>query len=210
MGMKILLADDHPLILKGTKDFLIEEGYSGVSTCGDGQSAYNLILKEKPKVIILDYNMPKINGLELAKICRKENLSVKIILLTLQKNELILKEVGSIIDGYLLKEDALDKLKICLETVVENKIYISPILQKSSLGSIIEDDFINKLTSSEIKILNQIAKNKSSQEIAESLFISKRTVEKHRSNIIQKLELSKKGDALKEFVFINKSKFNNK
>jgi len=205
---KILVADDHPLILKGTKEFLNEKGYDDVLTSEDGQHAYNTVLKEKPDVLILDYNMPKLNGLELAKLCRKEKIDVKIILLTLQKNELILKEVGKIIEGYLLKEDALDKLKECLERIVEgNKTYLSSNLKNSMLSAISSDDFMNKLTSAEIKILRQIARNKSSQEIADALFVSVRTIEKHRSNIIQKLELPKKRESLNQFVMINKARF---
>ncbi|MDG1176250.1 MAG: response regulator [Flavobacteriales bacterium] len=111
MSTKILLADDHPLILKGTKEFLNEIGFKNVLTSEDGLEAYKLVLKEKPDVLILDYNIPKLDGLELAKLFDKEGIEVKIILLTLQKNELILKEVGETIDAYLLKEDALDKLK---------------------------------------------------------------------------------------------------
>ncbi len=190
MSTKILLADDHPLILKGTKEFLNEIGFKNVLTSEDGLEAYKLVLKEKPEVLILDYNIPKLDGLELAKLFDKEGIEVKIILLTLQKNELILKEVGETIDAYLLKEDALDKLKECIDSVNENEIYISSNIQNSSLNHLSSDDFMSKLTSSEIKILKQLAKNKTSQDIGDNLFISKRTVEKHRSNIIQKWKIT--------------------
>lgn len=190
MSTKILLADDHPLILKGTKEFLNEIGFKNVLTSEDGLEAYKLVLKEKPDVLILDYNIPKLDGLELAKLFDKEGIEVKIILLTLQKNELILKEVGETIDAYLLKEDALDKLKECIDSVNENEIYISSNIQNSSLNHLSSDDFMSKLTSSEIKILKQLAKNKTSQDIGDNLFISKRTVEKHRSNIIQKWKIT--------------------
>ncbi|MFK8038373.1 MAG: response regulator transcription factor, partial [Crocinitomicaceae bacterium] len=91
--------------------------------------------------------------------------------------------------------------------VKRNEVYISPNIQESSLGNIISADFIKDLTASEIKVLNQIAKSKSSQEIADALFISVRTVEKHRSNIIKKLDLAKSGKSLNEFVLLNKEKF---
>jgi DNA-binding NarL/FixJ family response regulator len=190
MSTKILLADDHPLILKGTKEFLNEIGFKNVLTSEDGLEAYKLVLKEKPEVLILDYNIPKLDGLELAKLFDKEGIEVKIILLTLQKNELILKDVGETIYAYLLKEDALDKLKECIDSVNENEIYISSNIQNSSLNHLSSDDFMSKLTSSEIKILKQLAKNKTSQDIGDNLFISKRTVEKHRSNIIQKWKIT--------------------
>jgi len=153
MSTKILLADDHPLILKGTKEFLNEIGFKNVLTSEDGLEAYKLVLKEKPEVLILDYNIPKLDGLELAKLFDKEGIEVKIILLTLQKNELILKEVGETIDAYLLKEDALDKLKECIDSVNENEIYISSNIQNSSLNHLSSDDFMSKLTTSESKIL---------------------------------------------------------
>lgn len=207
MGYKILLADDHPLILKGTKDYLNELGFSDVLTADDGLQAYSILIKEKPDVLIVDFSMPKLNGLELAKLCKKEKIKVQIIVLTLQKNELILKEIDKTINAYLLKEDALDNLKEAIEVVRQGKSYVSPKIQESSLSYFSQVDFMNKLTSSEIKILKQIARNKTSQEIANALFISTRTVEKHRSNIIQKLDLSKSSNSLQQFVLANKSYF---
>ncbi len=205
--LKILLVDDHPLILQGTEGFLNSLGYSNVLTSTNGMDAYNIILKESPDVLILDYSMPKLNGLELAKLCKKEKLNSKIILLTLQKNELILKEIDKTIDGYLLKEDTLDQLKECIDSVINNKNYVSNNIYESSLSYVTSSDLLDSLTASEIKILKNIAQNKSSQSIADDLFISIRTVEKHRSNIIHKLGLSKKGKPLKQFVMANKDHF---
>ena len=205
--LKILLVDDHPLILQGTEGFLNSLGYSNVLTSTNGMDAYNIILKESPDVLILDYSMPKLNGLELAKLCKKEKLNSKIILLTLQKNELILKEIDKTIDGYLLKEDTLDQLKECIDSVINNKNYVSTNIYESSLSYVTSSDLLDSLTASEIKILKNIAQNKSSQSIADDLFISIRTVEKHRSNIIHKLGLSKKGKPLKQFVMANKDHF---
>lgn len=203
MGTKILLADDHPLILQGTEGFLNSIGYTNVITSIDGIDAYNVILKERPQVIIIDYSMPKLNGLELAKLCRKEKLDLKIILLTLQKNELILKEIDKTIDGYLLKEDTLEKLKECIDSVLIGKSYVSSNIYASNLSHVSCSDLLEKLTASEIKILKKIANNKSSQQIADDLFISIRTVEKHRSNIGNKLGLNKKGKSLKQYVMEN-------
>lgn len=207
MGYKILLADDHPLILKGTKDYLNELGFSNVLTADDGLQAYSILIREKPDILIVDFSMPKLNGLELAKLCKKEKIKVEIIVLTLQKNELILKEIGKTINAYLLKEDALDNLKEAIEVVRQGKSYVSPKIQESTLRHFSQVDFMNKLTPSEIKILKQIARNKTSQEIANSLFIATRTVEKHRSNIIQKLDLAKGPNSLQQFVLANKSYF---
>ncbi|MDG1176251.1 MAG: LuxR C-terminal-related transcriptional regulator [Flavobacteriales bacterium] len=79
---------------------------------------------------------------------------------------------------------------MCIDSVNENEIYISSNIQNSSLNHLSSDDFMSKLTSSEIKILKQLPKNKTSQDIGDNLFISKRTVEKHRSNIIQKWKIT--------------------
>ena len=200
MSTKILLADDHPLILKGTKEFLNEIGFKNVLTSEDGLEAYKLVLKEKPEVLILDYNIPKLDGLELAKLFDKEGIEVKIILLTLQKNELILKEVGETIDAYLLKEDALDKLKECIDSVNENEIYISSNIQNSSLNHLSSDDFMSKLTSSEIKILKQLAKTKL-LKILVTIYLYQKEQLKNTGVI-----LSKNGKSLQQFVITNKSR----
>ena len=131
----------------------------------------------------------KLNGLEVAAQCKRNQISTKIIILTLFKEEAIIEEIGNTIHGYLLKEDALQEIEDCTDTILKGETFVSKNLE---LGIHFTDTKteLNKLTVAEAKILRYLAKNLSSAAIAQELFISRRTVEKHRSNIIKKLEIS--------------------
>lgn len=188
MNPSIIVADDHPILLTGTKAFLESKRFRVVATALDGNEAYNAVLHHRPDIAIVDFDMPKLNGLEVAGQCLKNNLSTKIIILTLYKEEAILNEVGKSIQGYLLKEDALQEIEFCIQEVLSGKTYISKHIEEGIHFSK-ETEVVKSLTVSELKILRYLAKNFSSSQIAEELFISKRTVEKHRSNIIKKLEI---------------------
>ncbi|MBF8149350.1 response regulator transcription factor [Winogradskyella sp. F6397] len=195
MKPTVIIADDHPLLLEGNKLFLEKNWYNVIATANDGNDAYNKIIKLQPDVAILDYDMPIIDGLEVAKTLKSKNSSTKIIILTLHKQESIIKEIGKLIDAYILKESALSELETCLKKVLNDENFVSPALEdKVYLKSGNTD--ISSLTKTELKILKYLASNLSSSEIAETLFISKRTVEKHRSNIISKLKLDKSQNAL--------------
>ncbi|KAB1069413.1 response regulator transcription factor [Tamlana haliotis] len=188
MKTTIILADDHPLILNGTKGVLEKLGYHVIDTATDGQTAYNKILKLKPHVAILDFDMPKLSGIEIAKNIKKNNVPTKTIILTLHKQESILSEVGKAIEGYITKDTALEELEVCIKHIISGDTYTSSKLQNSlHFDAKTNKDF--KLSASEIKILKYLDQDFTSAQIAEELFISKRTVEKHRSNIIKKLEL---------------------
>ena len=207
MSVTIVLADDHPLLLSGNAQFLKEKGHQILATTSNGNEAYNAILKHQPKLAILDFDMPIQNGLEVAKLCMQNQLGVNIIILTLYKQEAIIKEVGNSILGYILKDDDVKELENCINEVTKGNIYISKNLKSSlHLDTLKEDS--HELTITEIKILKHIAKNLSSSEIAESLFISKRTVEKHRSNIIQKLRIKSSQNALVLWAQKNTHLFN--
>lgn len=188
MNPTIVLADDHPILLTGTKAFLESKRYIILGTALNGNDAYNEIIKNSPDIAILDFDMPKLNGLEVAAQCHQKGIAVKIIILTLFKEEAILQEVGQTIHGYLLKEDALLEIENCIDTVLQGETCISKNIT-SGVHLSKDNGSLHKLTVAEAKILRYLAKNLSSSQIADELFISKRTVEKHRSNIIKKLEI---------------------
>lgn len=188
MKPTIVLADDHPILLTGTKAFLESKNFTISATAMDGNDAYNEIVKHKPTIAILDFDMPKLNGLEIASECSQNNIETKIIILTLFKEEAILQEVGKTIQGYILKEDALQEIEQCINEVIAGDTFVSKNIEAGvHFSKDIEE--LNALTIAEAKILRYLAKNFSSSQIADELFISKRTVEKHRSNIIKKLEI---------------------
>nr|WP_025743929.1 response regulator transcription factor [Aquimarina pacifica] len=197
MRPKILIADDHPLLLRGLEEFLKENNHVIIGTYSDGLSAYNAIIKEKPDIAILDIEMPNLTGLEIAKKCKRHSVKTKVILITLHREKKFFEQAVSYnIHGYLLKEFALSEIEACLESVSKGHAYFSDKIFKRFTNVVEEDNSIEKLTPSEVKILRRIAEEMTSSEIAEYLSISVRTVEKHRANIIRKLGLEQKPNTL--------------
>lgn len=196
--MKILLADDHPFTLQGTKSFLESYGYNVVNTCSNGVSALNLIKLHSPEVAILDINMPGLDGLDVAKKVFENKLNTKIILLTMHKEMTIYNNATQYnIYGYILKEHAQTELEKCLFEVNKGNRYVSAYLQDDLIVDLHKNNTeLNLLTLAERKIVMGIAKQKTSKQIAEMLFISKKTVEGHRTSIIEKLGLPKEKNTL--------------
>jgi len=132
MHSSILIADDHPLILKGLYDFLIEKGYNIIASAQNGKDAYELIKDKKPGIAILDIQMPFLSGLEIAKKCQEEELQTKIVLITFETDETVYNKAKELnIYGYVLKEFTLDEIENCLGSVENDIPYFSPELMKS-------------------------------------------------------------------------------
>lgn len=203
--MKILIADDHPFTLQGTKSFVESYGYKVMDTCSNGVSAFNLITLHAPDVAILDINMPGQDGLDVAKKIQENKLKTKVVLLTMHKEMTIYKKANEYgIYGYILKEHAHTELEKCLEEVKKGNRYISEFL----IDDLISDkndatNELSKLTLSERKIVELIALQKTSKQIAELLFLSEKTVEGHRSNVIEKLGLVKEKNTLLKWAIQN-------
>lgn len=196
MDPTIIIADDHPLVLKGLQDFLHEKEYNVLASAKNGKEALALIKAHTPDIAILDIKMPFFTGLQIAEKCKKANLKTKIVLITFEKDEKIYTEAKSIgVYGYVLKEFALDEIENCINAVTKDQPYFSP-----ELLAYIEVDngpeALNDLTKTELKILKLIVENKTAKEIAEELHVSPRTVEKHKSNIIRKLDIEKTPNSL--------------
>ncbi len=193
----IIIADDHPLLLKGLSDFLIEKGYNLLGSGKDGREAYNLISQKKPDIAILDIQMPYMSGLEIAQQCKGLDLDTKIVLITLHKEKDLYQKAQELnIFGYILKEFALEEIENCIKTVTEGNPFFSDKIKELIGVVLVDDSELNTLTPSEKKILKLIAQDKTNKEIASQLFISYRTVEKHRSNIITKLNIEPKTNSL--------------
>ena len=152
--------------------------------------------------------MPFLTGIEIAKAAMKNNIKTKIILITLHKEvELYLQAKKLNIYGYLLKEFAVEEIGKCIQSVSDNQPYFSEKI-KDMLGYTQESkDILKELTITEKRIAKLIAQHKSNKEIGHLLFISPRTVEKHRSNIINKLNIERKTGALSIWVQKNKHLF---
>ncbi|CCG54559.1 Two-component system response regulatory protein, LuxR family [Flavobacterium indicum GPTSA100-9 = DSM 17447] len=204
--MKVIIADDHPLTLNGTKLFLESLKYRVVETAQNGVKALNLIHIHQPDVAIIDINMPGLDGLDILKAVKEQKLKTKIVLLTMHKESSIYQralELG--VDGYILKEFAIKELDTCLQNLNCGKKYLNTIIESDLIFDTNKMEVgLEKLTVSERKVLELIANQKTSKQIAELLFISEKTVEGHRTKIIEKLALPKEKNALLKWLILNK------
>jgi DNA-binding NarL/FixJ family response regulator len=210
----VLIADDHPIFRKGLCEVLREDqAIKLVAEVGDGVAALQKIREVKPRVAVLDLDMPQMNGLQVAKKISELKLPVGVVMLTMHKEEMLFNEaMNAGIPGFLLKENAATDLLDCIHAVVGGQSFISPSLssfllnRKTGVEKLIEEKpELENLTSSERRILKLIAEDLTSKEIAERLGISPHTVENHRAKICDRLNLRGSHSLLK-FAYDNKSR----
>ena len=195
--LSLVIADDHPLLLQGLNDILKHYKFKEITTATNGTTALEGIIQKKPDMAILDIEMPYLSGLTVAEECKKLGLPTKIIILSYHKEyEFVSKAKSLNLSGYLLKEDTTTEIYNCLEKVHNNSFYYSPSVREELNSSNTITNKLLNLSPSELKILKLIAEAKDSQSIGELLHISERTVEKHRSNIINKLKIPKQANSL--------------
>jgi DNA-binding NarL/FixJ family response regulator len=206
--LRIIVADDHPLLLEGLIFMLSKkENFTIVGQASNGLETLQMIRELTPDIAILDIQMPKLDGLEVSKQVFKEKLPTKIVFLTMYKDEELINKVITLrVKGYVLKENAVNDIVNCIESVAEDRFFISPqvsdvLLKQKDKKKRTEEI---SLTPSEKRILDLIALDKNSKEIAEELFISLKTVENHRSNICKKLGVTG-NSALLKYALKNKS-----
>lgn len=203
--MKILIADDHPFTLQGTKSFVESLGYQVNFTSSNGIAALSLILLHQPDIAILDINMPGLDGLEIAKKVQDRKLKTKLILMTMHKEMTIYNKATEYgIYGYIIKEHAQIDLEKCLREVIKGNKYIGELLLKELIfDSNINNSYFASLNLCERKIIEFISQNKTSRQIATLLFLSEKTVEGHRTSIINKLNLPKEKNILLKWAIKN-------
>ncbi len=211
--VNIIIADDHPIVRGGLCKFIdAEPRFKVVAEASDGEEAVEKIEQLRPQIAILDIDMPKLDGFGVARELQKRKLDVEIIFLTIHSAEDLFNEAMDLgAKGYLLKESAITEIVSSIKAVSEGKHYLSPaissylIRRSSRAGDLAKKKpTLDSLTQTERRILQLIAANKSSKEIADELFINYRTVENHRNNICQKLDIHGH-NALLKFALQNKS-----
>lgn len=206
--IKILLADDHPLLLNGLKHELTKLGYSIVGTALNGTDTFSLLIENKPDIAILDIEMPFLNAFEIiSKAQQISGLTTKFLLLSYHaEKSYVLMAQQLNLSGYLLKDEAIETIHKAIQAIHKGNTFFS-----SKITAIQEHDLkqdlkkLSYLTPSERTILRLISQRLSSREISERLTISIRTVQKHRTNIIEKLELISHVDSLSIWVEENKA-----
>lgn len=203
----IVLADDHVLVRQGLRRIL--EGMGDLKVIGevnDGLELLNLFNHMTPDMVILDIFMPNLRGIEAIHEIKKIRPDVKILILTMHKDkEYLYLALSAGAKGYLLKEDADRELFSAIEKVRQGKTYISPHFSEEIVDDLVHVGRgeaktvfeVDSLTPREREVLKLIAEGKSSKEIAQLLFISVPTVNNHRANIMEKLDLNKATDLVK-------------
>lgn len=196
-----MLADDHILMREGIKQLLEFDGSIVViEEASDGEECLKKLKETNPQVLLLDINMPKMNGIDVLEEIKKQDLEVKVLILTVHNEiEYLLKAVDIGVDGYILKESESAELKKAINFVVNGESYIQPklipLLNNRLMARDKDKDKIEMLTRREKEVLIQIANGMINKEIANSLRISERTVKNHISNIFKKIDVSDRTQA---------------
>ena len=188
--MKILLVDDHKIIRHVLSSFLEEELSATVTQANNGIEGINLFKTDAFDLVIADISMPKMDGIEMVKAIKEINRNVKVIALSMMDDSVSIKKMlkaGA--SAYILKEGDTTDLLLAIKKVEAGETFYSHAVTETIMTSLINGKKAHKeanLTNRELEVLEQIFKEKSNQEIAEDLFISLRTVETHKHNIMEK------------------------
>lgn len=201
--IRVILADDHKLVRAGIKSLLENsDGVIVIGEAGDGREAIELTGKLNPDMVFLDIGMPELNGLEAAVRIKKDYPDVEVIILSMHiDEEYVIQALNAGASGYLLKDSAPNELKLALSTVRKGNTYISPAIPREMVedyrrrlktAASTEETFTPRetLSSRQKEVLQLIAEGNSTRDIAEKLFVSIKTIETHRSQIMKKLGIN--------------------
>jgi len=211
MPIKIMIADDHVLLRQGIRNVLeLEADLQVIGEAGDGEEAVEKVAVLVPDILLLDINMPKMNGLDVVRKVSAGQTTTKIIVLTMHDDENYVIEVikaGAV--GYLLKDIEPGMLVKAIRTVFEGESYIYPSLAKKLFGEInrqhvrsleaakiLERTKEERLSYRELEVLEMVCKGMSNQEVAKNLFLSEKTVKNHLTNIFRKISVTDRTQAV--------------
>ena len=197
MSIRILLADDHKITRQGLRSLLDEnDDMEVLAEAENGRDAIELARKLNPDVIIMDVSMPDLNGVEATRQIIQDNHDVRVIALSMHSDTLFVSEMlKSGASGYLLKDCAFQELEQAIRTVTDGKAYLSP-----SISGVVVEDYVHRLskadmstsevlTDREREVLQLISEGQSTKQVALKLHISAKTVETHRRQIMNKLDM---------------------
>jgi DNA-binding NarL/FixJ family response regulator len=195
---RIAIAEDHTILREGLRALLISEpDFEVVCEAGDGRDAIQCVEEHQPDLILMDLSMPRMNGLEAIKEIKKRSRTTMVMALTVHKSEeYILATLQAGADGYILKDTTHAELVSAIRHVLSGKRYLSPGVSEKVIEGYLEEKRIVKtrtawdtLTKREREILKLIAEGYKNKEIADYLCVSLKTVEKHRTNLMKKLDI---------------------
>jgi two-component system response regulator NreC len=196
---RILIAEDHTILREGLRALLASQSeFDVVGEADDGRETIRQVGKLQPDVVLLDLSMPRMSGMEAIGEIKKANKATKILVLTVHnEEEYLVAALRAGADGYCLKDASRSELLLAISSVIEGKTYLSPDISGNVVrGYLASGGKIPKLETSwdiltkrEREVLKLVAEGFRNKEIADYLFISVKTVEKHRANLMKKLEL---------------------
>lgn len=211
--IRVLIADDHELIREGLKKLIsLEDDLKLIGEACNGERALELIKNNDVDVIILDFNMPKLNGVEVMKRLKDEGSAIKVIILTIENERRTIHqaiEIGA--DGYMLKESSGKEIVNAIRTVYRGEKYIDKSLVSILFSAIKKKDnnvqsILDSLTKREMEILIKISKGLSNKEIGQELYISEKTVKNYISHIFKKININ---DRVKATIFALENEIEN-
>lgn len=204
-AIRVFIVDDHSMVREGLKQLIeLEENIEVIGQAGNGAEAVERVMEMKPDVILMDINMPILNGIETVKVLKQKGCASKIIMLTIHNEvEYLFETVEIGVAGYVLKDSEADVLISAIKTVYEGESYIQPnmaaqLVKKMNQVKVELDDythFRNQLTKREIEVLKLITEGLLNKEIAQRLYISEKTVKNHVSNIFKKINVNDRTQA---------------
>lgn len=203
--IRILIADDHTLLRNGICALLQDEqDMVIVGEANDGREAVHLAGQLKPNVVLMDIAMPRLNGLEATRQIKHEHPEINVLVLTMYDNEEYFREMLEVgASGYIIKRAAATELVSAIRAVYSGEAVLSPAITRLLLEDYLnhdlrsEKDDPNALSAREREVLQLIAEGKTSREIAEILNLSVKTVQSHRTSLMQKLDLHDRGELIK-------------
>lgn len=201
--IKVVIVDDHALIREGIKKLLeLEESFEIQALAGDGYEALEVIKAQKPDVVLLDINMPNMNGIDCLKQIKSDFPETKVIMLTIHEDaEYLIETINIGAEGYVLKDADVSSLIKAIQKVVQGEVYIHPTLsgilvrEYKSKNKNLDDIMGNNLTKREYEVIRLISRGYNNKEIAVELFISEKTVKNHVSNIFKKIKVTDRTQA---------------
>jgi DNA-binding NarL/FixJ family response regulator len=197
-NLRIVLAEDHTILREGLRALLsADPAFEIIGEAQDGREAVRCVEKLEPDLLLMDLSMPRMSGMDAIREIKKRYPEIKIIALTVHKTEeYLLATLQAGADGYVLKDATHDELVLAIKNVMRGKSYLSPGVSEKVIEGYLEGKESNRPRSSwetlsqrEREVLKLIAEGYKNKEIAEDLCISLKTVEKHRANLMKKLDL---------------------
>lgn len=201
MAIQVMIADNHSMIREGLKQLLELEGeFKVIGEACDGVDCIEKLKKVKPDILLLDINMPNMNGLEVIEKMKESDCNVKVLVLTVHNEvEYLLKAVDMGVNGYLLKDSESTELKQAIISVMNGEDYIQPslipVLNAKMIDRNNDNEKIRNLTKRELQVLKLLSIGKLNRQVADELQISERTVKNHVSNIFKKIDVKDRTQA---------------